>query len=442
MAKIIYRSLNSPAVNKLESLNNLLEANDWDNIVWLLISNIQFTEKFVFPPKLTELYICKCLGSDLLAQLPSTIRFVEIKESWLSDPSGLFSPDQTLIETVNLSYNQIVNFPTNLPEKLVSIDLSNNIITKLPDSNCIPSGLRQINLSFNNLLDLPEWLLDLNSEINLTLMPNKFWFNAYSNISLNKTIHDYHIEIANRFFSSALGAKLIQTRLVGNNQAFRVNDPADFPINLNRNLNYNYNLAPINHNPRPILARTTADQAQNVHNSDIQESFSKSVEKIMNNPAPSIPNFISKMSWYYIFDGFNLIANSLFVSLVKSNCEITAVVSRNGVTWAEIFERIWAISEIHEYKNEIRRVLRDEINAGARVCFTGKITRLVNSLSGFIDDVQIGISENEQINNAIIACMRRCEANPQLNLKAEAKKALDELNVPEERQSIWLDALE
>ena len=265
-------------------------------------------------------------------------------------------------------------------------------------------------------------------------MPNKFWFNAYSSISLNKPIHDYHIQIANRFFSTGLGDKLIQTRRIANNQSPRY-DPLVIPYNIQ------HHQVP-NRPEQMIRARTTAEQAQNVHNSDIQDSFSKSVGNIMTNPAPRIPDYLNKIWWYYLFDGLNIPANLLFIGLVKSNCSINSVVSRNGVTYAEILERIWAISESHEHGKEIRNVLREEITAGAQVCFTGKVTRLVNTLTGFIPDVQVGYSENEQINNAVIATMRKCEQNPDLNLRDEVKKVLDGLNVEESKQAIWLDALE
>ena len=391
----------------------------------------------------------KCSGVHLLRELPHTIRFVEITNSYLMDPTPLFNKNQTQIETVNLSYNQIQEFPINLPENLISIDLSNNAIKKLPNSSCIGPNITHINLSYNNLTDLPSWLVGLNPNVNLSLMPNKFWFNAYSNISLNKTICDYHIEIANRFFSTGLGAKLIHTRMIANNQIERTDDNLLVPVRFRANAYYPYvpNQNPHHEYPRPtnnqlVRARTTAEQAQNVHNSDIQDSFSKSVSKIMANPAPRIPDYLNKIWWYYLFDGINIPGNLLFVGLVKSNCSINSVVSRNGVTYAEILERIWGISEIHEHRKEIRNVLREEITAGAMVCFTGKVTRLVNTLSGFISDVQVGYSENEQINNAVIATMRRCEQNPDLNVRDEVKKVLDELNVEEIRQAIWLDALE
>ena len=86
--------------------------------------------------------------------------------------------------------------------------------------------------------------------------------------------------------------------------------------------------------------------------------------------------------------------------------------------------------------------MKDEILAGSGLCFTGQVTRIVNALCGFLDGIQIGYSENEQINNAVITTMRRCENDGTLNVKDEVKKALDELQVPEDKQTVWLEALE
>ena len=99
----------------------------------------------------------------------------------------------------------------------------------------------------------------------------------------------------------------------------------------------------------------------------------------MANTAPKIDNYLDSVWWYYAFDSYNIPKNLEFVNYVKSNCGMREVVSRNGVTYGQIFERIWAISQIHEHKIEIRKVLRQEIESGRSVCFTGRITRLVNT---------------------------------------------------------------
>jgi len=424
-----------------DAIDKLINCNDYDKIVWLKIKNCCFDKNFVFPKQLEEIYITNSKNCNNLGTLPNSIRYVDINKSYLSSCEHLFSDNQSNIETVVLSFNQLRSLPQNLPKNLISINVSSNSISKLPDANCFSKNIQFIELSNNSLLDLPEWLLELNPASEVRLLNNRFWFNAYSEISLNKKIYDYHIQIAERFFGYGLRTKLIETRNISNGVANRIipKPIANRPPGTNATTITN---PVILANAINLVDRkTTADQSQNVHNSDIQNSFSKSVTNIMENPAPKISDCLKKIWMYYVLDGKNIFANLKFLYIVNLNFSSYSIVSRNGVTYAEILERIWAISEIHEYKTEIRNVLRDEIIAGKDVCFTGKVTRLVNTLSGFVDEVQIGISENEQINNAVIATIRRCEQNKDLDVIKEVKAILDELNVPSDRQEIWLSAI-
>ena len=145
-------------------------------------------------------------------------KYVEIKNSYTSSLDNLFSLNEYKnIETLNLSCNSLIKLPRKLPQNIISIDLSHNDITKLPQNNCFSQNIHHINLTHNQLHDLPEWLLELNENTIVNLMPNKFWFNTYSDIGLNRVIYDYHIEIANRFFNNSLRQKLIQTRNIINN---------------------------------------------------------------------------------------------------------------------------------------------------------------------------------------------------------------------------------
>jgi len=54
-------------------------------------------------------------------------------------------------------------------------------------------------------------------------------------------------------------------------------------------------------------------------------------------------------------------------------------------------------------KDEILTVLNQEINDGLYMCFTGRLTRLLNTLVGFYDDIELQISDSEQITNIIMA---------------------------------------
>ena len=425
-----------------DNIDDLYNCIDYNNIVWLKIINITFNHNFYFPMKLQQLFINKCNNCDkYFKQLPQNIRYVEITNCRLTNIKYLINSDYNYnnFETLNLSFNHLTTIPF-LPNKLISLNLSNNGIAKILDNAFFPEEIQNIDLSFNQLNDLPESILNLNNDCNLILMPNYFWFNSYSNISLNKEVKDYHILIADRFFNSCLVDKLNRVRNIMNNNLERIveNEMGVYNNNIGDNLFIINNIK----NKINIKVKTTAEQAQNVHNSDIQDSFSESVITIMKHDLPKTSNYLNRIWYYYIFDGINIFQNLLFLSNIFYNCNLTTIVSRAGVTYGEIMERIWTITQNHNNKKEIRKILRDEINSGIGMCFTGQVTRLVNSLSGFVDGIQISYSENEQINNAVIATMRRCEANELLNILDEVKKVLDILEVPNDKQQIWLNALE
>jgi hypothetical protein len=431
---ILIRKENSNIIT-FDNIDDLCNYLEYNNIVWLKIENITFNRNFYFPIKLQQLFINNCDNCNTyLNKLPSDIIFVKITNCRLNNTKKLINNNASNLETLDLSYNRLTSIPL-LPNKLISLNLAYNDIAKLSEINYFSEEIQYINLSYNKLDNLPECILNLNNNCNLVLMPNYFWFNSYSNISLNKEIKDYHIAIANRFFDSSLANKLSNTRNIMNNM-------------IGRDVEHNYANYDVRNNiinnvkNDAIKVKTTAEQAQNVHNSDIQDSFSKSVTTIMNHGFPKIVNYLEKIWYYYIVDGIDIIQNAIFINCINRNCKLKTIVSKSGVTYGEIMERIWTISQNHDSKIEIRKILRDEINAGKHLCFTGQVTRLVNSLSGFVDGVQIGYSENEQINNAVIATMRRCEKDNLLIVLDEVKKILDVLEVPEDKQQIWLDALE
>ena len=431
---IIQVRTNTTNILNFSDISELYDYIDYNNIIWLKMENITFIDYFNFPRNLEQLFMNNCKLCSNLGYLPKSIIFVEIIFCMLNSINHLFLYSYEYLETLNVSYNRIVTIPKNLPINLISLDLSYNDIVQLPNKNIFSKKIQYINLSYNKLNDLPKWILDLDNDTNLILMPNYFWFNSYSNISLNKIITDEHILIAIRFFDIGLANKLKKTRQITNLDIARINDNYEnIRDPIRRGTRYPY--------PFKQTIITTAEQNQNVHNSDIQDSFSKSVAIIMTYHAPKI-SYVNDVWYYYIFDGINIVKNILIINQILSDCKLTTVISKNGVMYSEIFERIWSISNIHTNKTEIRKILKDEIYAGIGVCFTGRVTRLVNVLCGFIDGIQIGYSENEQINNAIIATRRRCEEDKTLNIIDEAKKILTSLSVSDDKQQIWLEALE
>jgi hypothetical protein len=447
---IIQARTNHTSIVDFDNIIDLYNYIEFNEITWLKIENVTFNNYFYFPIKLQQLFINNCTNCNLyLCYLPNDITFVEIINCMLNEFDFLFisTNNYNNLETINISYNRLIKIPNNLPDKLISLNLSNNDINNLPNINCFSKEIQYINLSCNKLNDLPEWILELDA--NLMLMPNYFWFNSYSNISLNKDIKEYHIMIAHKFFDSSLANKLIRTRNTINNVNVRINRDVDTlymnaliergidPVNFVRMENGTNNTR----NNTINNVKTTSEQGENIHNSDIQDSFSKSVFTIMKYNAPKNSNYLNSVYYYYLTDGFDIFTNLRVCYIISTNCKLPTIVSRCGVTYMEIFEKIWSITETHKDRIEMRQILKEEILAGANLCFTGQVTRIVNSLCGFIDGIQISYSENEQINNVVIAIMRRCENDTTLNAIEEVKKSLDELHVSEDKQKIWLESL-
>jgi hypothetical protein len=445
MVKIEARTFNSEKI-QFNCIDDLFAVEFYNEIVWLKIENVTFTHKVFYPINLSDLFIDKCKNCNYLNCLPNNIVNVQIINCKLVDVNNMFNKKQDKLESVYLSYNRLTKIPDVFSDNVVLIDLNNNDIDCFPSQNIFPQNLHSLNLSYNKLTDLPQSILQLNEHLQISLMPNKFWFNSYSGISFNKKIENYHFDIANRFFGGGHIGRLIESQ--------RKQNATEIDYNVN-NVVFNFPIPPPNQNlPRirinqqqqihRVQPRTTAEDRQNVHNSEIQNTFNNSVQNIMNYDCPTIENYMDKIWYYYIFDGFNIGANLALINLIRSNCSLTSIVSRNGIKYKELLQKIWSISNQHEHKINIRRRLREEIFDGVTVCFTGKITRLVNSLTGFIDNIGIGYSENEQINNAVIATLRKCEREnieDVEEIKREIKNVLNGLNVAEDRQQIWLDAV-
>ena len=77
------------------------------------------------------------------------------------------------------------------------------------------------------------------------------------------------------------------------------------------------------------------------------------------------------------------------------------------------------------------------------MCFTGRISRLVNVLNGFVDDIRIEISTNEQIANVILALRTKHSlgANDEMTdaVKEAIRKELEERGYEEDIINVWVN---
>jgi len=108
------------------------------------------------------------------------------------------------------------------------------------------------------------------------------------------------------------------------------------------------------------------------------------------------------------------------------------------VKFDEVFK--YVISRIikHSDSNEIFKILNEEIKDTICKCFTGRMTRLVNVLNGFYDDITIQIGSNEQISNIIITLQKKYGGD---ELVKQVRLEMEEREYDEETIETWLGFL-
>ena len=158
-----------------------------------------------------------------------------------------------------------------------------------------------------------------------------------------------------------------------------------------------YNNNPIDHIPpniQRLLNRQRVGQniyadTQSVHNHSIQESVRNSINNILQFK-PEVSDVIEIILT-------DPILTSETKSLLMEYSACTDVHSTLNITFEELLTYVYNRIQLSEHSDEIKKVLNIEMSDSVCKCFTGRISRLINSLNGFDPLVENKISDNEQI---------------------------------------------
>ena len=345
--------------------------------------------------------------------------------------------------------NKLKTIPTELGNliNLRELDLGKNKITKIPAKIGNLINLNILDLTNNNLTKIPVEIGNLINLRELYLENNKITKMQFEICNLmnlqflilnNNKLSNIPIEICNlinlknlwftsneiRTIPTEIGNLInLQDLCLDNNNLTTIpteignlinlqylyltnNNLTTIPIEITniRNVKVYYSDNPIEYiSPQVIrhLKKNKTTQKiyndnQSVHNHFIQEGIKKSINYIM-----SIKPIYKLKNINDIIINNNFINNQTKTILFEYiNCQ--DVHSTLNVTFAELLINILSFIDQHEAKQELYKVLEQEINDTLCKCFTGRMSRLINCLNGFDNNIIINISNNEQIGNIII----------------------------------------
>jgi hypothetical protein len=213
-------------------------------------------------------------------------------------------------------------------------------------------------------------------------------------------------------------------------------------INLRNLINFNYYNNPIENLLNPLINRfinriknkqiyNIHNDTQNVHSSSIQQSIKESIFNLLKQ--------LKGPYKYNYLDDLILTRQTKEQLTEYSNC--TDVHTQLECTFEELLNAVFYEINSFDLEKQIsaKKRINEEMLDGLCMCFTGRISRLVNSLSGLSEKVSIKISENEEISNIIVLANKKYKKIEEIKdyVKKEMKERLYDDSLIEE----WLSYL-
>src|SRR3990167_5072302 len=139
----------------------------------------------------------------------------------------------------------------------------------------------------------------------------------------------------------------------------------------------------------------------------------------------------------------DLVLTTKTKQLITEYISIMETHSNLDCTFEEVFKAVW--NEILTFEiniqNEVKKRLNEEMNDAECKCFTGRISRLVNCLSGYSDKVSIQISDAEQIGNIISHVRSKYNDSDSDTIKQIVRKELTERKFKQDIINEWISYL-
>lgn len=284
------------------------------------------------------------------------------------------------LQYLNINHNFIREIPF-LPDGLETFICCNNKLDKLPE--VLPSRLKTLKCCHNQIRELPE------------ILPTILKVLACKNNNLNSIP------------PSIMNCNLLTNLKYDNNKYIHVREDIlefiDQVVRINRMNNTNRNN---NNNRFNKYVKTVYRDGQNVHDRTIEGDVLESLKKIISKTKLKLKTVKECLLEFDKIvneeDDITFVEDDEYIystpyKKLEYLCSIDYKHLSLDLTYGDIFIYIWNRIRTSPNRNDIIKILVSELDEMISVCFTGRISRLVNCLNGFDDIVVVGISELAQI---------------------------------------------
>ncbi len=370
------------------------------------------------------------LSSSMLTNIVDEIvNLTNLRRFYLYDNSIATLPDSigdlSALEELDASHNRLVSIPITIGklENLLELILSTNSLTSIPEEIGHIRKLEMLCIADNELADIPVSIGELASLRILKLCGNTLKSIPFEtgNCHMLTTI-----DLAdNQLYSLPNSLGLIQTlRIINISDNPIVNIPANLYVLLDEQ----------------IRVRGLYGDSQSVHNSKIQQSIKSSVVRLLKNTMPlSDEEVISGVLDDQVLTVFTK------QSIIEYAFDSSELIIDLDLTFMDVLCAVWNRISTNENVYSIKCILNDEMEDSECKCFTGRVSRLVNCLSGMDELVEVTISDNEQIGNIILQVKRQLAIAGQYTVeshRAIAKSQLETMGYKSDDVDPWINCIE
>ena len=205
--------------------------------------------------------------------------------------------------------------------------------------------------------------------------------------------------------------------------------------------------------PHPITLQEIAADRQNVHRRDVSVQTNKGTELLLKQVVPADPRTCQVILAHWILgygDDRARVRSILRVYddmdhwYTKATCR-----KQNDFLYRKLLDGLWVLINGHATSGEdsrkalavelIRR-LYEECTEATGLCCEGHLTRLVNVMVGFDEAFQPPVSWKDVIGGKLSVISK--QDIPLSEKISEATRMMDDLAVPAEERTVWIEALE